>query len=270
MNLAHNYTDLMKAVGGHYLAFGTSLDPDDYTPEQKYQADDVAIQGGLRKFYAPEPLGKMPPVQWSFMRPTCSLNFVSGEGDYSLPQDFGGMIGLVTILTTSGVYGTLKTVNEGMIRARRSTTQNVSGIPQQVAIRPKPQSQGFPQGWEMLVFPTPQTTYTIQFRMLVNPQRLSKENPYPYGGAQHAQTILLACLSEAEQKVQDIQNGPHQTEYLRRLAASIALDSQAGRGEHLGYSGDPSTPECYTHRGVGGRGFIWTDSTYATYNGVRY
>lgn len=264
-----DYTSLMRAVGGHYLGFGTSLNPDDYTPEQKYQADEVAIQGGLRKFYSPEPLGKMPPVQWSFLRPTASLNLVASVGDYSLPEEFGGLIGTVTVLTTNGVYGSLRTVNEGIIRALRSTNQNVTGIPKQVAVRAKPMSPGFPQGWELLVFPMPQTTYTIQFKMLVNWRRLSKENPYPYGGEQHSQTILCACLSEAEQKVQDIPAGPQQAEYLKRLAASIAVDAQAGRGEHLGYSGDPSTPECYRLRG-GGRGFIWTDSTYGTYEGVRY
>lgn len=260
--LALNYESLLRAVG-HHLGFGIASGS--YSEGQMYQADEVSIQGGLRKFYSPEPMGKMPPVSWSFLRPLVSLSLVSAVSDYDLSDEFAYLLGKVTILTTTGNYAQLETVNEGMIRAYRSSSSSASGVPRFVAIRPKPVNQGFGQRWEMLIYPEPQTTYTLQFRQQVMPGRLTPQNCYPYGGVQHAQTILAACLSEAEVKVQDIMNGPQQLEYMKRLAASISLDGQT-RGEHLGYCGDPSTPECYHSR----RGGIRTDETLATYNGTSY
>ena len=260
-SLSQSYESLLRAVG-HYLGFG--LDVDSYSEEQLYQADEVSIQGGLRKFYAPEPMGKMPPVQWSFLRPIMSLSLKAAVGDYDLPDDFSSLIGKVTILSTTGNYSNLLVQNEGQIREARSAN-TITGIPRVCAVRAKPVNKGFGQRWEMLFYPTPSTTYTIELKALVNPSKLSATNPYPYGGMQHAQTILQACLSEAEEKVQDIANGPQRVAYLGRLAASISLDAQS-RGEHLGYCGDPGTPECYQGQQRG----IWTDRTSATYNGVSY
>ncbi len=65
--------------------------------------------------------------------------------------------------------------------------------------------------------------------------------PYPYGGGEHSETILEACLSVAEERRDDIPmgTGAHGMAFVTRLAASIAMDSRK-KPTKLGYNRDLS------------------------------
>lgn len=248
---------------------GYPRDLDSLTADQLYEVN-MAIDGGLRKFYNPVLVGQqMPAHAWSFLRPLGQISLVASVNEYDLPDEFGGGSGCiqgdVTILTTSGSYDKLVIVNESLIRSRRSAV-SMSGIPRFVAVIDKAPTEGFPQRWRLLVSPDPDTSYTLQFRYTATPKALSKKNRYPWGGAQHAQTILAACLAEAESKIIGNPGGPHSGEFVALLTASISADMRQGQAEHLGYCGDPSTPESY---GLQKRRAYY-DPGISTLNGVRY
>lgn len=260
-DLAVTYESLLADVGA-YLGYGP--DPEAFTSEQLADVEQ-ALRGGLRQFYTPPPANGQAPHPWSFLRPVTTLSTVANQADYTLPADFAALLGNLTIRTTTSSYLPILVVGEGQIRQGRSAWTGRTGTPTAVAQRVKPFQPGAPQRWELLFDPAPDAVYTIEYQYLVNPQALSRTNPYPYGGAQHAQTILEACLAQAELQKYDMA-GVHAASFAAALAGSIQIDKQQGRGEHLGYNGDPGTPESLDPR-LGG---LWRNSVRATYNGTQY
>jgi hypothetical protein len=93
------------------------------------------------------------------------------------------------------------------------------------------------------VFPTPDQAYQIKVTYSILPDALSATTPIPYGGAAHAETILEACLSVAEERL-DNDPGVHAQAFAARLAASIAQDKRH-RPQSLGYNGDKSDDGWY-------------------------
>ena len=64
------------------------------------------------------------------------------------------------------------------------------------------------------------------FFAIAMPDYLSTPFPYAYGGAEHAETILESCLAVAELRLDDMA-GPHNQQFMARLAASISRHSAA-------------------------------------------
>jgi len=68
---------------------------------------------------------------------------------------------------------------------------------------------------------------------------------YPYGGAEHAETILAGCLSVAEEQENGNQLGGNKVYdkkklFQERLAASIQLDKMKNNVDFFGYNRDNS------------------------------
>ena len=54
--------------------------------------------------------------------------------------------------------------------------------------------------YELSLWPTPDTSYTMFYRYQINPHQLSDDVSLPIGGqGAHAQTALEACLAAAEE-----------------------------------------------------------------------
>ena len=251
--LAMNYDDLRAEVG-QYLGFGDTLD--DFGTDELSEVDRF-VQNGLRKFYAPP----RPGMVWSFLQPVRDMKTTTDVESYQLPPDFGGYEGRLTVTTTSGSYAPVEKTSDLRIRELRSAS-NSTGVPREYAIVANRHVPGGETSWRIELYPSPDASYTLRGKMLIAPLKLSNDNPYPYGGPLHAQTILLACLSEAE-----LHRGPvvgHSAAYQSQLTASVEIDKQQARPENLGYNYDPSTPESYTHNGL-----MVIPST-VTFNGVQY
>ena len=94
--------------------------------------------------------------------------------------------------------------------------------PRYVAFR---QKTGFAETtgdqYEALFYPTPSASDTAFFDYKANPVKLTTTNKFPYGGAQHAETLLACCLFAA------VPNEINQRDYLARMASSIALDQKS-------------------------------------------
>lgn len=219
---------------------------------EKEEVEEYLVSG-LRNFYWPK-----SGYVWSFMRPVGNLVTVATQWQYEQQGDFGGIEGDLSFVTTSTQYCRVPITSENAIRDFRQTQPGFTGIPQVAAVRPVAHVPSHGQRFEILLWPTPDAAYTLQFTQIVNPNALTDANPFPYGGPAHAETILESCLAVAESRG-DGEVGSHEAKFNELLAASIAIDGQLTRAENLGPNLDNS--------GRTGRDRRLTSMTY---NSVQY
>lgn len=165
---------------------------------------------------------------------TCTI---TATGNLAMPDDFGGTLDHLWF-DSDNSYNPLVCRSEGEILNLRSGGAG-NGVPQMFAVRPKTTDGTVGQRFEMLVWPTPSTDYTLYYKYLTLRNELDGTYDYPLGGAQHAETVLLAILSEAE-VFRDEAEGVYTQRFRRQLAASIAYDKEFGKATSLGYVGDNS------------------------------
>jgi hypothetical protein len=219
------------------------------------QKDEVEehLLSGLRNFYWPK-----SGYVWSFMRPIATLATVADQWQYEQPGDFGGIEGDMTFSTSGTTYTGLSNTGENVIRDLRQK-QAMTGIPRCFAVRPLAH-HATGQRFEIILFPTPDAVYTLEFTQIVNPNALTDANPFPYGGPAHAETILESCLACAESNGDEVL-GVHATKFNQLLQASILLDGQLTRADNLGPNLDRS----------GDRPIVRDRRlTTVSYNGVTY
>lgn len=233
--LSITYLDLKQAVA-RFLGFGR--DPALWTSDQAADIEAV-VESGLRQFYNPPPLPQLgnKSHSWSFLHPVTTLSTSAGEGDYTLPDDFGGIEGHLTFEPDKS-YEPIIVTGEARIRTWRQL-ETSTGIPTHAAVRPA-DSAATGQRFELLLHPTPDAAYTLTYRYAALPGKLENDSDYPLGGMAHAETVLQSCLAVAEQRLEE-DGGTRQHElFLQRLAGSIRTDQGANRPEYLGYNGDAS------------------------------
>lgn len=229
--LSVNYAELQKEVS-FYLGFGRDTIN---MLAQNAELIDSIIRAGIRQFYYPPILpGDKHQHIWSFLKPVSSITTVSGDYDYDLPDDCGGIEGDLTY--SSSDYGSpIKIVPESRIRELQNSNAS-SGKPYWAAIRPKSFSGNTGQRLELILYPEPDSGYTLYYKKVVLVSDLSPASPYPYGGSAHGETILNSCLSVAEKRLNDM-HGVHYDDFLRSLQSSIERDRKITLAEHFGNMG---------------------------------
>lgn len=217
----------LREIGAH-LGYGSL--PDTYSYAQEREVNAI-VQSGLRQFYNPPlPAGAKKHVEWSFLKPTATLSLVNGTAAYDLPATFGTIFDDATY-ASGVVQKRLEIVNETTIRALQATAA-ASGAPKYIAIHPKAVALTAVQAWEAIVYPTPDTSYTVTYRYNYSPADASSTNLYPLGTNVHAETILASCFSIAELRKTG-QIGPHHQRFLERLQASIGIDERSSRSSDI-------------------------------------
>jgi len=183
------------------------------------------------------------------------------NGNYDLPDDFGGIEGEITY-TSSENKPPILIVGEGMIEnIRRGRTTR--SYPIQAAIRPKEHTATTAgQRFEIMFGPIPNAAYTLNYKKLILPQALVASTLiHPYGGAMHSETIIASCLAIAELQEEEKQGEKHNY-FMQRLIASIQIDKKAYRAEYLGYNADHSDDA------ISDPNFVRHPNTFlVTYNG---
>lgn len=176
---------------------------------------------------------------WTEDTETAASYILRHDGNYDLPDDFGGCEGDM-IFPEGSNKPNIRIIGEGKIRSLRAGTTSRT-YPQFAAIRPKKQivtTTG--QRFEMMFFPVPAVTDTLSYKMLVLPELLVTTTiTHPYGGAMHSETILASCLAVAESQ-EDEKRGVKWQEFLDRLAASIQIDKKMISADYFGYNRDDS------------------------------
>lgn len=157
---------------------------------------------------------------------------------YTMPDDFGGLLSALTWRPGETSWTTLEQSHELALRERRQYTDLVDA-PQRFALRPKTFDATVGQRFELLFEPVPDDAYIFTYTYRVRPNQLSDSNLYPYGGAEHSETILASCLAVAE-KVRMDAPGPMMQEFLTKLQASIAFDQEVTTPHFLGIDTDRS------------------------------
>lgn len=127
-----------------------------------------------------------------------------------------------TAATILGGPAKIAIVDEASLRQLQKTSP-ADGLPKYAAIRPRRTDGDASQGWEVVFYPTPNSTETLYYRYTIAPPPISDDRKWPYGGKQHAETILQSCLAIAEER-ETKQRGPATAKFMERLAASMQLD----------------------------------------------
>lgn len=187
---------------------------------------------------------------------------ITAYGVYRLPADFGGIYGEMTFATGTGAYERLAIRSEGQLRHLLQDSDSTAR-PKCAAIRPVASSASLGQRFDLLVYPIPDSDYTLYFRYIVLQDKLTQTNRYPLGGMAHAETVKAACLAAAEQSWKDMK-GSKWALFMERLVQSVDYDRRANRAESLGYIGDRSDQLEQVGRPHSGRGNI------VTFNDVAY
>lgn len=235
--LALTLSDLQVEVA---FLLGFSRSTSAWTDEEAAVVSSC-IRSGLRQFYVPPILpGMVASHEWSFLRPSWTLVILQGALASQLPDDFGTLDGPIYYAGTDSALPTaLPITGEGHIIERRALLPEATGRPTMAAIRPKKgTAQEHGQRFELVLWPTPERDYTINLTYSILPDALTDSRPYPYGGMQHAETILESCLSYAEQRVDD-SAGVHKAAFMERLAASVSADRRL-KPAFVGYNSDRS------------------------------
>lgn len=228
--LSLNYSQLYAEVSD-FLGFGRTVPNADPTADARI---DSAIQSGLRQFYNPPPTVKgEPPHSWSFLQPVASLITAQGQSNYSLSDNFGGLIGDLTYPSPKpaqrGITGQNRVAIIAEMQIRTVLAGNSKqGAPAYCAVRPLMPDAGGTGGtrWQLVIYPIPDAAYTLNYAYQTIPEKVSLANPYPVGGAVHAETILESCLACAESRDDDNATTHHQTLFTGLLAQSVRLDKQ--------------------------------------------
>ncbi len=246
--LAFSYATLQSEVG-LFLGWGRGSDFGDTAWDSQTEAIIVTlVKSGYHQFLntpAVPNVGSQPAVaagyRWSFLTPTASLALAEDAQTIPLPDDFGGFEGQITVLTSDSTSQpwTIQWANEGVLRNRYAVMPDTTGPPMMVAQRPvKGTTPTAGQRFELFVFPIADQDYTLQGTYYVNPDALSDTFPFPYGGAQHAETLKASCIAAAELYLDDMR-GPRWQYFLERLQASIAVDRRS-KSPRVGYNRDRS------------------------------
>ena len=106
------------------------------------------------------------------------------------------------VTAVSGTTFTVSRAYNGTTAAGHTSGALVTllGPPKRFAVRPKAgtPTAGAGQRFELLTFPTTDAARTINYRYSIQPNAVTDAAPYPLGGAQHGETLMLACLARAE------------------------------------------------------------------------
>lgn len=224
----------LKRLIGRQLKFGPH--PGAWNHKQ---ASEVAIvlDRGLRQFYDPVIVNAAYTHEWSFMRPLYDLTTITDQFQYDLPEDFVMLYGPILFAPeTTTLMEPLEEVP--LYKVRQWLQQTTSGRPRICGInsRPIPDIGGI--RWELWLAPKPDQEYVLTLPYKANPLAMAEDTTLPYGGQEHHETLIEACLAAAEAFVE--KKGMHADRFITLLAASISRDQKSSSPEMLGYNRDPS------------------------------
>lgn len=185
---------------------------------------------------------------------------ITADGDYDLPDNFGGMTENMFIVSTSVTIKTIKRVGASRIYVLRGQS-DYTDTPHVFAVVPASHDMTEGQRYRASFYPTPDAVRTVTYRYNILPNKLTATATYPHGVEMHSRTMMLACLAEVDRELH-IDNG-HKTEYEEALEASVKADRRDNQPATLGYNDDHSVSNGISAAEQDRYG----DVTY-TYNGV--
>jgi len=209
--------------------------------DMQQQEVSEAIDDGLRQYYAPPAVPALDGTRqalvhsWSFMRPTWRMSTASTQRTYPLPENFENPLGDMYYEEDEGEHDSIQYVSTIRTLRLEARTED-SAPPRYYSIEAVESTGETPQGQQLVLHPTPDTTYKLQLQYQAVARKLTEEQPYPLGGQFHGPGLLASCLAVAEARKQGAQ-GPRYQEFISTLAGNISRDTQRG-ASLLGYNGN--------------------------------
>ena len=220
MPLAATYDSLRQEIGRH-LGYTGSLSAITSITEHERDVEAILLRGQRKFYFLRKPGEGVPYHVWSFLLRDMPLTLPAEAEAVDLPADFWHLEG--NLLYGPGVdLPAISIVPEEDVRSLRSQS-DATGSPRYAAIRARSTIDG--QRYEAIFYPRPNAAYELRGRYACEPPMLSSETPYPAGGALHSETLLMACLCAADEKLNPEQGGSAYCEkFNEALASSIAAD----------------------------------------------
>lgn len=223
-SLSIGFPDLKEEVAA-YLGYGR--DSSKWSTSQENEIESY-VQSGVRQFYFPPAVSSMvdDSFEWSFMRPTKTIDTVVDQWEYDLPDDFGRIIGDLYFDPEETTHP-IVVIGYGMLLAERARSDD-SGVPKFAATRWKTSDGSGGQRQELLLHAPPDAVYTLTYRYEAFSGKLTDANPYPLGGMKHSEALISSCLAVAEQRANGERDGVQWQMFTRNLATSIQRDRKTG------------------------------------------
>lgn len=262
-----NAAYLSRMVGRH---IGAGPNPSAWTHQQEQMIAEALRRAKRKVFNPPLVMGERYPHDWSFLRPVGTIETKAGVYAYDLPSDFAQMYGQLTHSTQgSTLYPCINFIGEHIIR-QLLQRQETSARPDRAAVRVKPKGDTTPTTYELLLWPVPDDSYTIDFRYRVNPDT-SEANSLPalvdsmdlHGGDRFSEMYLEAAFLSADE-IMGVKRSVHEERFLRAVMNAVGSDRLTAAPDSMGYNGDPSSRRMWTGD--------WHeyDENVVTYNGSMY
>lgn len=197
---------------------------------------------GVRQYYYPPPLP--PPFaftmgivhEWSFMQPIFKFKTSAAQRIYPLPDNFERPVGEIYYQSDEDdYYGPIPFTNTTRTM-KLENRQEEQSPPRYASLQASDSTGEAEQLQELVLHPTPDGTYALQFQYVALARRLTETQPYPLGGQMHGPGILASCLAAAETYATGSQ-GPRYMQFLEKLAGNIIRDNERGASV-LGYNGN--------------------------------
>ena len=193
---------------------------------------------------------------WSWKRARGTLTTVDGTATYTMPADFGSIMGDITYAADAG-FTWIKITSALEIRKRNQQSSSTAQ-PWLYATQWAAQVAGSNQRQEIVLYPTPDDAYTLTYEYAVLMGPLSETNPYPLGGPNTSQLMIEGCRAVGE-KMKNGQRGDYWSVFELSLAAASMLDRSTLTERTVGSMGDPDGR--WTNYGV-------RSTSGSTYSGI--
>lgn len=145
---------------------------------------------------------------------------------YYLPDDFYGILLTPFTYDVGGPRLTINVASESELRELRAGA-NTSGTVSTCSFRPVPATNvSSGKRWEVLFWPSPNGVDRVTALYKKFPGKLTTGTDKSVAGFEHDDTILAACIAEAERQRGDKLQEREQM-YQLKLQASLALDQRA-------------------------------------------
>jgi hypothetical protein len=164
---------------------------------------------------------------------------ITATGDYRLPAEVSEIDGTFMFATDQAYHQIPKTSTQRIRRLREFGTH--TGKPLEAAIKPLATPSTTGQRHDLMLWPIPDSDYTLYYRYFIAADALSADAEYPYGGSMFAELILQCCLYLAEKRIKQTQGGQYD-DYVKLLEETRIKDARAFAPDNLGYNADPSVP----------------------------
>lgn len=195
---------------------------------------DDDIRNGLRRFYYPESSGGQVH-QWRFLKARRVIDVKNGQRSYKAGPDHGGFEGPLTF-DAPNRSDIVSKVSEYEIRQRHDQGTEFTGVPSLYCERWVTSSGVSPQALEIELWPTPSEDATLVGLSVIRPLENGVGREFPAGGPEHAMTIRLACLAEAELTSMG-SPGSWFSQFQVALTGSIVRDRTTAIPDVMGYNG---------------------------------